>query len=195
LIEQEKKMSRAKAPIVQVKPNEARILEAVVFLVSEADRLNKPATQYDIVKSIFLADRRHLNEYGRPITFDRYVAMEHGPVPSNVYSLLRLDPEKNGLPWSKKQISPKAFQYNGATREFDEAILAESDCEALGESFVTVKALGFQQIRKLTHEDPAYVDAWEDDSDKKSFDMSYVMLYDVPALDKAQELKFISEHI
>ncbi|GCA51806.1 hypothetical protein KGO5_04263 [Sinorhizobium sp. KGO-5] len=188
-------MIRAKAPIVHLKPNDSRIMEAVVFLVSEADRLGKQATQYDIVKSIFLADRRHLNEYGRPITFDRYVAMEHGPVPSNVYNLLRLDPQEHGFPWEKVQVGPKAFQYKNAGREFDEAILAESDCEALAESFVTVKALGFQQIRKLTHEDPAYVDAWEDDSEKKSFDMSYVMLYDVPALEKAHELKFISEHI
>ncbi|NEI75525.1 DUF4065 domain-containing protein [Rhizobium leguminosarum] len=186
---------RAKAPIILMKPNEPRILEAVTFLVGEADRLRKQASQYDIVKSIFLADRRHLNEYGRPITFDRYFAMEHGPVPSNVYDLLKSDPVARQLPWTKIQTGPKTYSYKDAQREFDESVLAESDCEALAESFVTVKSLGFQQIRKLTHEDPAYVDAWEDDSDKKSFDISYVMLFDVPALDKAQELKFISEHL
>ncbi|QJX04100.1 Panacea domain-containing protein [Rhizobium brockwellii] len=188
-------MTRAKAPIIQITPNEPRILETVVFLISEADRLGKQATQYDIVKSIFLADRRHLNEYGRPITFDRYVAMEHGPVPSSVYDLLKKDPVAAGLPWTRIQTGAKTYRYTDAQRVFDEGILAESDCEALAESFVTVKSLGFAQIRKLTHEDPAYVDAWEDDSDKKSFDISYVMLYDVPALEKAQELQFISEHL
>ncbi|MES5097482.1 Panacea domain-containing protein [Agrobacterium sp. BA1120] len=186
---------RAKAPIIDIKPNAARILEALVFLISEADRLHKSASQYDIVKSLFLSDRRHLNEYGRPITFDRYVAMEHGPVPSNAYDLLKSDPSLKNLPWTRVQTGHKVFQYSNAQRSFDENILSESDCEALYESFITVKSLGFQQIRKLTHEDPAYVDAWDDESDKKAFVMSYAMLYDFPAVDKAQELKFISEHI
>lgn len=178
-----------------MRPNEARIFESVVFLIGEADRLRKQATQYDIVKSIFLADRRHLNEYGRPITFDRYVALEHGPVPSSVYDLLKSDPVPRGFPWSKSLVGAKAFQYKDAQRQYNDEVLAESDVEALAESFITVKSLGFQQIRKLTHEDPAYVDAWEDDSEKKAFDMSYVMLYDVPALEKAQELQFVSEHM
>lgn len=186
---------RVKAPIIEIRPDVPRILESVVFLISEADRLKKSASQYDLLKSLFLADRRHLNEYGRPITFDKYVAMNHGPVPSNAYDLLKLNPAERNLPWTKVQTGPNVFQYSDALRPFDENILAESDCEALSESLVTVKSLGFQQIRKLTHEDPAYIDAWEDDSDKKAFIMSYAMLFDVPAVDKAQELKFISEHM
>lgn len=184
-----------KAPIVYIKPNESKIFESVVFLISEADRTNKFASQYDIVKSVFLADRRHLNEYGRPITFDRYSAMKHGPVPSNVYDLLKGDPDLRGFPWTKIRQSPTINQFKDATRPYDESILSESDIEALSESFVTVKSLGFSQIRKLTHEDPAYVDAWEDDDDVKSFDMSYAMLFDVPSIEKAMDVKFFSENI
>lgn len=184
-----------KAPIVELTPNLPRIMEAIVFLVSEADRLRKSVTQYDIVKSVFLADRRHLNEYGRPITFDNYVAMKHGPVPSKVYDVLKADPCEAGHPWTKTQINANTFTYQNATRGFDEQILAESDCEALSEALVTVKSLGFAQIRKLTHEDSAYVDAWEDNSDKRAFDMSYAMLFDFPDTEKAIGLKFISENI
>lgn len=186
---------RAKAPVFHLKPNEAKILEAVVFLVSEVDRLGKEATQYDLVKSVFLADRRHLNEFGRPITFDKYLAMEHGPVPSGVYDLLKKDPADSGLPWERVQQGQTAYLYKSAKRPFDEDVLSPSDCEALAESLVTVKALGFSQIRKLTHEDPAYVDAWEDNKAKRAFDMSYAMLFDVPSIEKAKDLKFISEHM
>ena len=48
-------------------------------------------TQYDIVKSLFLADKAHLNRYGRPITFDNYFAMKDGPVPNLAYNLLKRD--------------------------------------------------------------------------------------------------------
>ncbi|WP_298822833.1 Panacea domain-containing protein [uncultured Roseibium sp.] len=186
---------RKKAPIIKTAPNKPRIFEAVLFLISEADRLRKFASQYDIVKSVFLADRRHLNEYGRPITFDRYVAMEHGPVPSSVYDLLKADPQTAGFPWSKTRCDERIYQFSNAARAADDNILSDSDFEALAESFVTVKSLGFHQIRKLTHEDPAYVDAWEDGGGAKAYDMSYVMLFDVPDFEKAADIGFISENI
>lgn len=186
---------RKKAPIIKVMPNKPRIFESVVFLISEADRLRKFASQYDIVKSVFLADRRHLNEYGRPITFDHYVAMKNGPVPSSVYDLLKADPKELGSLWSKTPYDGKIFQYSDAVRGADNNVLSESDREALAESFVTVKSLGFHQIRKLTHEDPAYVDAWEDDGIKKAYDISYVMLFDVPDFEKAADIGFISESV
>lgn len=67
------------------KPDKDRILEAILFLIGRSSSLS----QYEIVKSLFLADRTHLNTYGRPITFDNYVAMEHGPVPSLAYDALK----------------------------------------------------------------------------------------------------------
>ena len=186
---------RQKAPIIKVTPNISKIIESLVFLISEADRLNKSASQYDIVKSVFLADRSHLNEYGRPITFDKYVAMEHGPVPSTAYDLLKKDPTSEGYPWKRVVQNRTTNRYFDASRKYNENILSESDVNALSNSFVIVKSLGFQQIRKLTHEDQAYVDAWEDDELKKAFDISYIMLFDVPNMDKALDVAFFSENM
>ena len=45
-------------------------------------------TQYFIGKLLYLADKAHFLDWGRPITFDRYVAMVHGPVPSAVRNML-----------------------------------------------------------------------------------------------------------
>ena len=41
------------------------------------------------VKLLYLIDREHLRGYGRPVLGDQYVAMEHGPVPSESYDILK----------------------------------------------------------------------------------------------------------
>ncbi len=41
-----------------------------------------------LIKLLYIADRRSLQETGRPITGDRVVAMKHGPVLSNVLDLI-----------------------------------------------------------------------------------------------------------
>ena len=64
-------------------------LAAICHVIGLAEKSEYQLTQYDIVKTLFLADRQHLNEFGRPITFDNYVAMTHGPVPSCSYDLLK----------------------------------------------------------------------------------------------------------
>jgi len=42
-----------------------------------------------LLKLLYLADREMLKQTGRPITFDRAVAMENGPVLSEIYNLIK----------------------------------------------------------------------------------------------------------
>lgn len=42
-----------------------------------------------LLKLLYLADRRSLELYGTTITHDRYCAMDHGPVLSGVYDLIK----------------------------------------------------------------------------------------------------------
>ena len=42
-----------------------------------------------LIKLLYLADRKSLEEKSRPITGDRFVAMDHGPVLSGVYDLIK----------------------------------------------------------------------------------------------------------
>ncbi|MEQ1715723.1 MAG: Panacea domain-containing protein, partial [Hyphomicrobium sp.] len=67
--------------------NWAKVVEAIDFVAT----LKPGVTQYYIGKILFFADREHLLDYGRPITGDRYVAMEHGPVPSAIRDILKAD--------------------------------------------------------------------------------------------------------
>ena len=179
-----------------LQPNIQKIVEAVLQIVCHAQRLGTDVTQYDIVKTLFLADTGHLNEYGRPITFDNYVAMEHGPVPTTSYDLVKEN--YAGLPWKRipgDNPRSKAFFFVQPSREPNEDVLSPSDVAALNVALERVKQLGFSGARALTHEHPAYLDAWNTDSDRKSFPMDYGKLLDTPDPEIAAELAFLSKHI
>lgn len=190
-------LHRPKAPFIDVKPHRARIRETVVFLIDTAARAGAPIARHEVLRAVFLADRKHLNDYGRPITFDRYKATKSGPVATGVNDLLKKDPAKAGLPWRRRVDGETGtILFDTALRPTDEAVLSASDRDALAQALTVARSLGFVQLRKLTHEDPAYIDAWDDtDTTKQSFDMSYMMMFDVPDLQKAQELAFASRHI
>ena len=41
-----------------------------------------------LMKLFYFADFTHVKTYGSPITYDRYVKMEHGPIPSTILNLV-----------------------------------------------------------------------------------------------------------
>lgn len=184
-----------------MRPNKRRILEALLFVLGDGDKRKACLTQHTTVKTFFLADKAR---YGCPITFDNYSAMEHGPVPSLVYDAL-----KDGFnflhhfgearaPWERMpapELGKGAIIFFAPHREPDLEALSESDLEELSNALTIVLSLTFGQLRKLTHEDAAYVDAWEDDEERRAFDMSYGLLFEVPDYERAAQLAFNSEHL
>lgn len=193
-------MERQKAEIVQLAPDIERIVAAVAYTIHVAEASGARFTQYDVVKSLFLADRAHLNDFGRLVSGDRYVAMIHGPVPSTAYNLLKRDAvtlrkfELEDLPWrADRGHQAKTFEYHTADVDWVDDYLSPSDKEAIDAAVGTIKSLSFTQVRKLTHEDPAYIDAWEDSADRKQFPISLGMLFDVPNFERARELSEISK--
>ncbi len=194
---------RKKAPVVTLRPNKQKILQALLYLIEQADSRGVAITQYTILKTFFLADRAHLNRYGRPVTFDNYVAMKDGPVASFIYNVLKNDvnfPVAFGVAgplWERApapEIGKKAYRFYSARAKADLDQLSESDIEALSDGLTIASTLSFGQLRRLTHEDPAYIDAWDDDDPTSSYDMSVGMLFDTPNFDKAKELAFLSQH-
>jgi uncharacterized phage-associated protein len=139
-----------------------RIQEAVLYVMN----LRNGLSQYDIVKTLFLADKSHMNLFGRPVTFDNYVAMENGPVPSLAYDALK--PNVNyksrfGVerPWTsipdKENSNINRFT---PLRKANEDYLSRSDIKSLRNAFGTVSSSTFDQLKRLTHEDNAYKEAW-----------------------------------
>jgi uncharacterized phage-associated protein len=187
-------------PVFKMKPSVERIVEAILFIIQEAQKRGLRVTQYDIVKTLFLADKAHLNKFGRPITYDNYTAMEHGPVPSVAYNILKeesrtIERLSVKVPWKRVKSVGKEYIYQKPARGYNDDILSESDISALSEMLTVVKSLGFAQVRRLTHEDLAYDVAWKNRGEAKSSAMSYALLFDTPDIEMAQEISFASQHI
>lgn len=189
--------SGLKAPIVDLTPDLGKIVEAILLILEAASNRGKTLTQYEIVKTLFFADRHHLNEYGRPITFDNYKAMKHGPVPNFAYNLLRGDSYELSqldfdLPWIATPIPGKKAKNYTATHAPDADALSPSEIEAIEDSLTVVLTLGFGQVKRLTHEDAAYVEAWGGD-ETTSYPMSLALLFDEPNFDLAEDLQYLSQ--
>jgi len=123
-------------------------------------------TQYYIGKVFFFADKEHLLDWGRPISGDRYVAMEHGPVPSLIYDLIK---DTSGEPDELvDELSSRVeIVARGTTRHVyskaDEAEfpdLSETDKEYLLDALHKYGNMHFDELKRLSHEDPAYNEAW-----------------------------------
>ena len=61
-----------------------------------------------LIKLLYLADRRSLLETGQPITGDRMVSMDKGPVLSRIYDFVSWGPE-DGSPWFEYISEPQGY--------------------------------------------------------------------------------------
>lgn len=102
-----------------------------------------------LLKLLFFADRQHLVRHGRPICGGSYVAMQHGPVHSEVYDCI------------KSEQVPDAFISQGnivvAKAICDEDFLSESDIETLNYANTTYGNKDSWHLRELTHQ----LEAWK----------------------------------
>lgn len=183
--------------MIEFRVNREKAINSLLFLIGEANSRGKNPTQYDLVKATFLADRAHLNKYGRPVTFDKYVAMEHGPVPSFVYDALKPGFNwavvgRDRAPWGTDARNRAHYFYLIDFRA-DAKKLSASDCECLSDAIRNVLSLTFQQIRRLTHEDRAYVDAWRDEEGVHAFPINMELLLDDQSDEAIDDLRYLAE--
>ena len=128
--------------------------------------------------------------------------MNHGPVPSLAYDFLKSNAHSlrehriDILPWTsvERANSVRHFFPNENALDVD-LYLSSSDLEALDDALGMVLRLGFSQIRKLTHEDPAYLDAWREYGGKAAYDMKLGLLYERPDFERAEMLAEYSPYV
>jgi hypothetical protein len=78
-------------------------IEALLYI---AERLEEPTLQ-SVYQTLYFAEKKHLEEYGRLITGDEYIAIKSGPVPSHAYELAKIvrDRESFGAVGSGGELS------------------------------------------------------------------------------------------
>ena len=64
-----------------------KVAQAAAILLKTED--TRRMSRLRLLKLLYIADRERMQECGRPITGDRAVAMDHGPVLSQTYRLIR----------------------------------------------------------------------------------------------------------
>ena len=100
--------------------NERRATEAAAkFLKLRGGRMS----YLKLIKLLYLLDREALLRWGRPVTTDRYVSMDNGPVVSRIYGLIREEPAPG--------TDPVWHHYISAPRDYEVALIAEPETDEL----------------------------------------------------------------
>ena len=172
---------------IQYRANARKILEALVWVASR-----RPGNGFHfILKTLFYADKFHLQQYGRPVTGDTYVKMAYGPVASLAYDMLK---SEDGLPSValeriaealdvKRDKTPHVY----AKRDPDVMCFSETDEKCLHEALEFCDGLDFDFLTHKTHQEPAWQAA-----DMNS-QMDYALFIDSDAENREELIEYIRE--
>lgn len=160
--------------------NRDKALEAILFV---AQQLKTP-TLHSISKMLYLADKRHLQEYGRMICGDRYIAMAYGPVPSAVYNMLKVPDGRHHIDPDTDEIIVESIGIaHGRNivpkRQADTSLLAESEVSCIQETIQEYGHKTFGELTDLTHDA-----AWNSTDDNQPISFAAI----VRTLPNADEL-------
>jgi len=135
--------------------NERRATEAAARLL----KLRGGRMSYlKLIKLLYFLDREALLRWGRPVTTDRYVAMNNGPVVSRIYDLIREEPAPGTDSIWRHHIS--------APQGWDVALLADPEAEELSraevglidEIFASYGKMTRWDLVRISHEVPEWQD-------------------------------------
>lgn len=144
--------------LIHFQINFKKALEVILWLINKSPGLGFHA----ILKLLFFADKYHINKFGRPVVGDRYVAMQYGPVASVTYDILK--GEMLAIEMSGEDPLPFEVRHQGSPHVYPKRLpnldmLSESDIEALDHSFNLYGSMNFQELSRISHNDPAYKNA------------------------------------
>ena len=102
------------------------------------------------MKLLYFSDLKHLAKYGRRISNDTIIAMEYGPVMSELYDILKIADNEYF----------KVFQNEvHAKQSVDLDEFSDSEIECLEEAYEENKNSSFNQLTHKSH-DGAWQEAW-----------------------------------
>jgi len=145
-------------------------IESVLYILELLENKVQP-TIHSVSKVLYFADQEHLERYGRVIFGDSYYAMKHGPVPSQIYDLLKLvRGDLSPIFQPPREICEQVLhafkivdKHNiKKLRESNTDFLSDSDMECLNNSATKYGSLSFEELTNLSH-DRAWESADEND--------------------------------
>ena len=133
-----------------------KALEAIIYVASRAR-----TDLYGTLKLLYVADKLHLERYGRFMFGEAYSAMEWGPVPSNAYDIVKY--VRGDRPHCRIERAREAFKMSGNDfilfRDADLDELSRTEVTCLDEAIAEHGKNDFAGFKRLTH-DAAWSAAW-----------------------------------
>jgi len=178
---------------VKFTPKPDKIVDSILYLALKDIEID----QYKAVKLLYLADREHLRRFGRPITFDKYVAMEFGPVASCAFDILkgkeRMGVKPSDLPFELRKLD-KITLVKNPKRDIDRSIFSKSDLMILDQIAEEYGSKSFGELYELTHSHFAYDRAWKHRKSKAD-EMRFedFLAEDASKEDRVSDLAFTSK--
>lgn len=134
--------------------NPRKALNALLYV---ATRLGKPADVYASLKAVYFADIEHLRSFGRTIYGETYSALEHGPVPSGSYDLVkivggRMPYAAKAFPGAADALSADRYDLH-VKQDADLEVFSRSELMALDKGIETVRGKSFKEIKRMSHDE------------------------------------------
>ena len=150
---------------LKYKPKIDKIIELLLYLA----HTRPGADKYQVVKFFYLADREHLNRYGRPITQEEYFALPYGPVASKAMDLVEGDrwtmreAGVDSLPFEvgcERRKGKDVTVLGAPLRDVNTDLFSKSDFKVFDEIIAKYGQCDFEELFKVTHDHAAYKNAW-----------------------------------
>lgn len=134
-----------------------KLIEVVLYIINATKGLD----YYHVFKILYFAQQKHLCKWGSRIVADEFVAMQYGPVPTQLYSAVcdkavfarELIPLfKEAIEFAGKDASNTLLPRRLPNMDY----LSPADMESLDKSIAENKGLSFGELVEKSHDS-----AWE----------------------------------
>lgn len=144
--------------VMRFQVDKEKTVEALLYIVHRYGEVGR----FHALKTLYFADREHLRQFGRPVTGDKYIAMDNGPVPSYAYNALKQqlpEPEREMVAGALSSGSSERHPTYIPHRAPDMTYFSKTDIECLDAAFEHCRKRSFGDISDETHEHVAWVRA------------------------------------
>ncbi|MBE1427077.1 putative phage-associated protein [Desulfomicrobium macestii] len=173
---------------IRYRANPRKLLEALVLIAE-----NCPDSYYHfILKTLFYADKFHLQKYRRPVTGDVYVKMSYGPVPSLAYDMLKQNENLPAQVLDEVQAALDVHKFGrypavSAKRLPNLNLFSGTDIECLKEALSSCSPMGFEALTNLTHRERAWEEA------EMNQEMNFELFIDEDLPNREELIEYIKE--
>lgn len=177
---------------------ETLTLKAIVLYILKNGKTRASHTVYYIVKTAFVAQQKHLAKYLCPLFEDKIMALQFGPVPSDIYDALKIARgDANTMYFHRSDdlhLIYDSISFNDEIFTADEnpdmTYLSPSAIECIDEALNTVSSMTFEEIVNATHGEE-WTRAYNNQGSKN---MSYLAIAKEGGVDESS-IQYLKENL